>query len=166
MGRRVVASEREPHSEQADDQPDEVRGEDDQHEEQDEQAHLEHEHRLAAEAVGEAAQGARADQDAEQAGGADDAVLRLAEIEFLGDQRQGDAGQEHDQSLEKLAGDRQPPDSPLHVGQRRARRRGPVGPQRRFVEIALNRIPARLPASRRPIALRHCLGFPHSSVRD
>ena len=166
MGRRVVASEREPHSEQADDQPDEVRGEDDQNEEQDEQAHLEHEHRLAAEAVGEAAQGARADQDAEQAGGADDAVLRFAELKVLGDQRQGDAGQEHDQSLEKLAGDRQPPDSPLHVGQRRARRRGPVGPQRRFVEIALNRIPARLPASRRPIALRHCLVFPHSFVRD
>ena len=142
MRGRIIAAEREPHAEQADDQPDEALREHDCHQEQDKQRHLDDEHRLAAELIGQAAQRAGADQDAEQARRADQAMLGRREIELLADQRQGDAGHEDDQALEELARNRQPPNPFLHAGHRRRRRDGAVPPQRRFVDIALHGIGA------------------------
>ena len=143
MRRRVVAAESKPHSEQADDQPGEILGEHDRNQEQNEQQHFDDEHRLAAKSVGKAAQCAGPDQDAEQAGGADQAVLARGQVEFLADQRQGDASHEDHHPLEEFARHRQPPDSPLHPRHRRALRQRSVGPLRCFVDIALDGVYAR-----------------------
>jgi hypothetical protein len=70
MRRRIVAAEREPEPEQAHDQPDKILGKDDHHQKKREKHGLEDEHRLAAEIVGERAEGAGSDQDAEQRGSA------------------------------------------------------------------------------------------------
>jgi hypothetical protein len=64
------------------------------------------------------------------------------EIEFLGDQRQRDAGHEHDEAFEEFAGDREPPDAKLHAGHRGGRRDRPIGPQRPLVDIGLDRFSA------------------------
>jgi hypothetical protein len=109
--------------------------------------------------IGETAQCARPDQNAEQARSADHAVLHRGQVEFLADQRQGDAGHEHDQSLEELAGDRQPPNSPLHAGHRRAGRNRSIGPLRRLVDVALHGVYA---CGRH--ALRHGASFPRPGI--
>ena len=69
--------------------------------------HLGDEHRLAAEAIGEAAQEQRADQDAEEACRADETVLGRADVELVRDQRQRDAGHEHHKAFEEFAGGRE-----------------------------------------------------------
>jgi hypothetical protein len=128
VGRRVVTPEREPHSEKADDQPHEVLRKYDSDQEQNKQHHFDDEHRLAAESIGEAAQCTRSDQNAEQAGGADEAMLCRGQVEFAADQGQCNAGHKYDQPLEELAGNSQPPNSFLHAGHRRCRRNRSIRP--------------------------------------
>ena len=137
MGGRIVAAERKAHPEQAGHQPSEVLREQDQHQKHHEQRHLDDEHRLAAETVAEAAQRTRSDQDAEQAGRTNHAVLCGRKAEFLGDQRQRHAGHEDHETFKEFACDREPPYALLHARHRRSRRKGAVGPQRLLVEISL-----------------------------
>jgi hypothetical protein len=113
------------------------RAERQQHDEDDEQHHLDDEHLLAAETVRQVAERGGADQDAEQAGGGDDAPLGRAQREFLGHERQRHAGHEHDDAFEELAGGGQAPDQPLHVGDRGKMHRRGVGPDRRLVDVVL-----------------------------
>ncbi|MBV8614872.1 MAG: hypothetical protein JOY66_14070 [Acetobacteraceae bacterium] len=79
-----------------------------------------------------------ADQDAEQADRADDPFLGRADLELARDQRQGDAGHEHDEALEELPGRREGPDAPLHPGHWHAGQRGAVRPDRPLVDIVLH----------------------------
>jgi hypothetical protein len=161
MRRRIIAAESEPHSEKADDEPDKTLGKDDCHQEQDKQRHFDDEHRLAAVSIGQAAERACADQDAEQACRADEAVLCRCEIELLADQGQGDAGHEDDQALKELARNCQPPNPLLHSGHRRRRRNRAVPPQRRLVDVALHGVGAR-PRH----VLRHAWVFPRSESEE
>ena len=75
---RIVAAERKPEAEQANRYRNEVVAQDQHGQECDEDEHLRDEHALAAEIVGEPAKQRRADQDAGEAGGADDALFRRA----------------------------------------------------------------------------------------
>jgi hypothetical protein len=66
-------------------------------------------------------------------------VLGLGDVEFLRDQRQGDAGYEHHEALEEFAGRGERPDPPLHGRHGRPQQRRPVRPGRGFVDIGLDR---------------------------
>ena len=79
---RVVAAQRKPEAEQEDRKHEEIRRDAEQRQEHAENDHLDDEHRLAAEAVGKTAERHRADQNAEQARGADNAVLGFANVEL------------------------------------------------------------------------------------
>ena len=136
---RIIATEREADAEQADHQEGEVGAEDQRHQERAEDHHLGDEHRLAAEAIRQAAEADGADQNAEQARRADDAMLGGADVEFARDQRKRDAGHEDDEAFEEFAGGGQRPDQPLHPGHRRRRKMGPIGPHRQLVDMVLNR---------------------------
>ena len=136
--RRIVAAQRQADAEQEHDQPEIVRAPGQPGQEQGEHDHLDHEHAAAAIDVGQAAESDRADHDAGQRGGADDALFDRRQPEILHDQRQGDAGHEHDQPLEELAGRGEQPDPPLHAGHRNEICRGAVGPGRRLVDVALD----------------------------
>ena len=87
MGGRIVAAERQAQAEQADGEREEVVAEDQQPEEGHEDDHLRDEHALAAEIVRQAAEQHRAEQDAGEAGGADDALLGRQDMKFANDQR-------------------------------------------------------------------------------
>ncbi len=117
--RRVVAAQRDAQSEQAENQEIEVAREDEADQERDEDDHLDDEHGLASEPIGHASERYRADQDAEEACRADDAVLGGADIEFGRQQRKRHAGHEDDEALKEFARGRQRPDEPLHAGHRR-----------------------------------------------
>jgi hypothetical protein len=116
MGGRIVAAQRQPQPEQAGHEPEVARARHQQHQEDHENEHLDDEHALAAEIVRQAAEADGADEDAEQARRSDHPVLGPREAEFLPDERHGDAGHEHDEALEELAGRGEPPDAPLHGG--------------------------------------------------
>ena len=136
--RRIVAAQRQADAEQEHDQPEIGRAPGQPRQEQGEHHHLDHEHAAAAVDVGQAAQRNGADHDAGQRSGADDALFGRRESEVLHDQRQGDAGHEHDQPLEELAGRGEHPDPPLHAGHRNEIRRRAVGPGGRLVDVALD----------------------------
>ncbi len=111
---RVVAAQRHAETEQADRQREEIGAEDQQREEGAEDDHLGDEHPLAAEIVGQAAEQDGAEQDAEQAGGADDALFSGADMEFAHNQRQRDTGHENHEAFEEFARRGETPDAPLH----------------------------------------------------
>ena len=138
----IVAAECHPDPEQKDDQPEVARAERKQHQEKDKDHHLGDEHISAAKTVRQAAQSDRTDQNPQQAGGADNAMLGGGDVELLGDQRHRDTRHEDDKALEELAGGRKPPDAPLHRGHQARRQRGAVRPHRRLVDVVLNRPPA------------------------
>ena len=102
--RRIVAAERDAEAEQTDDHGHEIGAGDQQRQECHEDDHLGDEHRLAAKAVRQPAEAKGADQDAEQTGRADQAVLGRIDSEFARDQRQRHAGHEHHKAHEELAG--------------------------------------------------------------
>ena len=78
-----------------------------------------------------------------EARGADEAVLRGADVEFDRDQRQRDAGHEHHKAFEEFSGGGEGEDAPLHRGHRRHPDRGAVGPDRPLVDIGLDRFSGR-----------------------
>ena len=104
MRGRIVAAQRHAQAEQANRQRQEVGAEDQQREECAEEDHLGDEHPLAAEIIRQPPQQHGADQDTEQAGGADNALFGCADVELAHDQGQGDAGHEDDVAFEELAG--------------------------------------------------------------
>jgi hypothetical protein len=143
MRRRIIAAEGDADSKQREHQQRERlwRGCRDSHEqaqEDNEDDHLGDEHRLAAEAIGQAAQEQRADQDAEETRGTDETVLGRADIELVGDQRQRHAGHEHHKAFEEFAGRREDEDAPLHCRHRADVDRGAVGPHRLLVDVGLD----------------------------
>jgi hypothetical protein len=138
MRGRIVASERKADADEGYDHDQKRRAEGEHEDEDGEQHHLDDEHLLAAVSVGQAAQRRGADQDTEQGGGGDDALLGRPQREFLPHQGQGHAGREDDHALEELAGRGEPPDEPLHVGHRGIAHDGRIRPHRRFVDVLLD----------------------------
>jgi hypothetical protein len=138
MRGRIVASERKADADEGHDHDQKRRAEGEDQDEDGEQHHLDDEHLLAAVSVGQAAQRRGADQDTEQGGGGDDALLGRPQREFLPHQGQGHAGREDDHALEELAGRGEPPDEPLHVGHRGIAHGGRIRPHRRFVDVLLD----------------------------
>ena len=148
MRGRIIAAERDANSKQPEHQQSErlrptCRDRDQQAQEDNEDNHLGDEHRLAAEAVGQAAQEQRADQDAEETCRTDETVLGRADIELVGDQRQRHAGHEHHKAFEEFAGRRQDEDAPLHRRHRRHVDARAVRPDRLLVDIGLDRFSGR-----------------------
>jgi len=126
-----------------------------QHNEADEERHLDDEHLLAAIPIRQVAQRGGADENAEQGGGGDDALLHRPQIEFFAHQRQRDPGHEHDHALEKLAGGGEPPDQPLHTGDRGIVNRRRVRPDRRLVDVFLDGLAGACAWRRRASFRRH-----------
>jgi hypothetical protein len=96
------------------------------------------EHLLATIPVGKPAERRGADQDAEQRGRGDNALLGRTQGELLAHERQGHAGGEDHHAFEELAGGGQSPDQPLHLGDRSVVNRRRVRPERRFIDVVLD----------------------------
>ena len=140
-----------------------LRAQHQQRQERHEDDHLGDEHALAPEVVGQASETDGADQDAEQAGGADQAVLRGTDAELARDQRQRDARHEDDEALEELSGRRERPDAPLHRGHRRVFQARAVRPDRQLVDVVLNGFATRFAA---PRGERRCASLGYLRVHD
>jgi len=95
MRSRIVAAERESDSEQAEHERPEAVHHGDERQEDREDDHLDDKHQLAAERIGQAAEADGTDQNAQQRGRADDAVLPGRDVELARNQRQRDARHEH-----------------------------------------------------------------------
>ena len=134
----IVAPEREANPEERGDRH-RIGGTERQRRREDtEQRHLDDEHLLATVPVGKPAERGSADQDAEQRGRGDNALLGRTQAELLAHERQGHAGGEDDHAFEELAGGGQSPDQPLHLGDRSMINRGRVRPERRFIDVVLD----------------------------
>ncbi|HXC13498.1 MAG TPA: hypothetical protein VNV39_11720 [Stellaceae bacterium] len=88
MRGRVVAAEREPETEQADREGQEIFAQDQQCQKRAKDDHLGDEHPLAAEIVGQAAEQDGAKQNAREARGADSALFGGGYVKIAHDQRQ------------------------------------------------------------------------------
>ena len=149
---RVIASQREPEAEQADDQRNKTVAEDGGAKERSEDDHLHDEHGFAPEPVRQATQADGADQDSAQAGGADESVLRRRDVELSRDERQRNTGHEHHKPLEELACGGQHPDTPLHRRHGIGLQPRTIGPHRQFVYIVLHTSGR----GRHRVCIRHC----------
>jgi hypothetical protein len=138
VGGGIVASQRDADAHQRDHDDEVGRAERQQRDEDCEEHHLDDEHLLAAIAISEAAERGGTDQDAEQRRRGDDAFLRRAQGELFRHQRERHSGGEDHHALEELAGSGEPPDEPLHVGQRGVIHRRRIRPDRRLVDVLLD----------------------------
>lgn len=139
MPTNSVATVGEAEPEEADGKQDEIRAKDEQREERHENNHLGNEHPLAPKNIGQAAKQHGAEQNAGETRSADDAFVGRKDMKLAGDERQGDAGHEDDEALEKFPCCGERPDAPLHAGHGSGFQPGPVGPSGQFVDIFLDR---------------------------
>jgi len=158
-GRRIGAAERQPDSEQADHDQPEAAGQRECNQKRNEYDHFGDEYRFAAEAVGKSAEEERADENAEQGRGANNAVRRWPDFEFVKEQRKSDAGHEKNEAGEEFARCSQRPDPPLHPGHRRRTEQSSVDPHRQFVDVVLHRLRARL-GGQQSLHIEHGTSFP------
>jgi hypothetical protein len=138
VGGRIVAPERDADPQERPDRHRIGRTERQHRREDAEQHHFDDEHLLAAIPVSQPAERRGADEDAEQRGRGDNALLGRTQGELLAHKRQGHAGGEDHHAFEELAGGGQSPDQPLHPGDRSVANRRRVRPERRFIDVALD----------------------------
>lgn len=117
-----------------------------QHRENAKKHHLDDEHLLSAVAIGQPTERHGPDQNAEQRGGGDDALLGGAQGELFRHQRQRHTGGEDHHAFEKLAGGSEPPDEPLHIGDWGMSDWCRIRPDRRLVDVALDGVVLDAPA--------------------
>src|SRR5262249_43286929 len=116
VGGGIIATQRKTKTKQAGNKPDEIRAEDNKNEEGQKHEHLENEHALASEVVGQATQRNRADENAGEAGCTNHSVLSLGDVELIRDKRKRYCRHEYDEALEEFSCCGETPDAPLHGG--------------------------------------------------